>query len=353
MKTDFTNSFILNSLKLPIIKDIDSLSNTLGLSKSIIFLLSQKTSYYYKPFKILKKDGSSRQIFSPSYSLKLVQRWILNEILEKIDVSDESMAYKKGSANGIKKNAEMHKYSLYLLEFDLKDFFTSIKRERVFFLFKNLGYNNIISNILTNICTYDDYLPQGGVCSPYISNLVCYRLDKRLSALCGKRGIIYTRYADDLTFSCDNKQSLKKIKDIVKDIVQSEKFQINDLKTRLLSPTSHKRVTGITVNDNKLKASKDMKKLVRTMIINSLFSMDYRNNNKIKGYVAFINSIEDGYKDKIIEYINTRIDKELPYSNEMVVAYNKNKFLKDANDMCYNSYDNTYYEDECYEDELY
>lgn len=196
-------------------------------------------------------------------------------------------------------------------------------------------------------------MPQGGVCSPYISNLVCYRLDKRLSALCGKRGIIYTRYADDLTFSCDNKQSLKKIKDIVKDIVQSEKFQINDLKTRLLSPTSHKRVTGITVNDNKLKASKDMKKLVRTMIINSLFSMDYRNNNKIKGYVAFINSIEDGYKDKIIEYINTRIDKELPYSNEMVVAYNKNKFLKDANDMCYNSYDNTYYEDECYEDELY
>ena len=342
MKTDFTNSFILNSLKLPIITDIDSLANTLGLSKTIIFLLSKKTDYYYKPFNILKKDGSSRQIFSPSYTLKLFQRWILNEILEKIDVSYESMAYKKGSANGIKKNAEMHKYSLYLLEFDLKDFFTSIERKRVFFLFKSLGYNNAISNILTNICTYNGYLPQGAVTSPYISNLVCYRLDKRLSGLCGKRGIIYTRYADDLTFSCDNKQSLKKIKDVVKDIIESEQFQVNDLKTRLLSPASHKRVTGITVNDNRLKANKSMKKLVRTMIIRSLFSMDYSNNNIIKGYIAFINSIEDGYKYKIIEYINTTIEKQLPYTNEMVVAYNKNKFLKEANDMFYNRYDDEY-----------
>ncbi|GCD11315.1 retron St85 family RNA-directed DNA polymerase [Clostridium tagluense] len=347
MTTDFTNSFILNSLKLPIITNIDSLANTLGLSKTIIFLLSQKTSYYYKPFKILKKDGNSRQIFSPSYSLKLVQRWILNEILEKIDVSHESMAYKKGNDNGIKKNAEMHKYNLYLLEFDLKDFFTSIKRERVFFMFKNLGYNNMVSNILTNICTYNDYLPQGGVCSPYISNLVCYRLDKRLSALCGKRGIVYTRYADDLTFSCDNKQSLKKVKDIIKDIIESEQFKINDSKTRLLSPTSHKRVTGITVNDNKLKANKNMKKLVRAMIIKSLFSMDYINNNIIKGYIAFINSIEDGYKCKIIEYINKTINKSLPYSNEMVIAYNENKFFKETNDMCYHGYDNI---DDKYED---
>lgn len=32
MTTDFTNSFILNSLKLPVITNIDSLANTLGLS---------------------------------------------------------------------------------------------------------------------------------------------------------------------------------------------------------------------------------------------------------------------------------------------------------------------------------
>uniref|UniRef100_UPI00273FE630 retron St85 family RNA-directed DNA polymerase n=1 Tax=Bacillus sp. MMSF_3328 TaxID=3047080 RepID=UPI00273FE630 len=299
MKKDFTNSFILYALNLPILKDFESLSNSIGISNTMLYLLSKKTDNYYNSFNVPKRNGTNREIKSPKYSLKLVQRWILTEILEKINVSNESMAFRKGK-DGSKTNANCHKYSLYLLQLDLNDFFTSIKRENVFYLFKGLGYNTLVSNILTSLCTYQGYLPQGGVCSPYISNLICFKLDKRLKGLCSKRDIIYTRYADDLTFSCDNVVTLRKLKKVIEEIIVDEGFSVNETKTRLLSPSGHKKVNGITIHDNKIKANKQMKRTVRAMIHNALVSGDYSNNNKIRGYISYINSIEDGYKEKII-----------------------------------------------------
>ncbi|PGS85285.1 retron St85 family RNA-directed DNA polymerase [Bacillus thuringiensis] len=334
MNKNFTNSFILNALNLPIIRDLDTFSNSIGVSKRLLYLLSQSSEEYYRSFFICKKNGDQREIHTPTYSLKLVQRWILEEILEKIDVSEESMAFKKGPGNGIKKNAEIHLYSLYLLQLDLKDFFTSIKREKVFYLFKDLGYNIVVSNILASLCTYNGYLPQGGVTSPYISNLVCYKLDKRLKGLCAKRDILYTRYADDLTFSCDNRETLKKVQKVIEDIIEDEGFNVNSLKTRLLSPSSHKKVTGITVNEKTVKASKKLKREVRTMIHHAFVTTDYSSNDRIRGYIAFISSIEEGYKDTIYKYINKLVNNEnYRMFRDIVEAYNNNKIFKNMEDM--------------------
>jgi retron-type reverse transcriptase len=332
MRKDFTNGFILNALYLPIIKDFESLSSSIGISNTMLYLLSKKTDKYYNSFNILKKNGTNREINSPKYSLKLVQRWILAEILEKIKVSNESMAFRKG-IDGSKTNANHHKYSMYVLQMDLNDFFTNIRRESVFYLFKGLGYNSLVSTILTNLCTYNGYLPQGGVCSPYISNLICYKLDRTLNGLCSKRDVIYTRYADDLTFSCDNVVILRKLKCVIEEIIVDEGFVINHSKTRLLSPSGHKKVTGITVNDNKIKANKEMKRKVRSMIHHALVSGDYSKKNKIRGYVSYINSIEEGYKEKIIIYINNLLEKDYKHFSDIVDYFNENKIFAELNDM--------------------
>lgn len=335
MIKNFTNSFLQNSLNIPIIQNLDDLSNKIGLSKRILYLMSKKTNYFYNEIFIPKKDGTKRKIYSPSYALKLTQRWILEEILQKIKPSSQSMAFIKGFGTGILKNAKIHKDSLYLLQLDLKDFFTSIKRSRVFYLFQDLGYNKLIANLLTNLCTYKGYLPQGAVTSPYISNLICFKLDKRLNALSNSRDILYSRYADDLTFSCNNKDNLRKLKDFIIQIIKEENFVINEKKTRFLSPKSHRHVTGLTIDNKKVYVNKKIKKKVRTMIFNSIISGDYADNDTIKGYIAFINSVEKDYKKKVIRYVNKIIKKDIRFFQETVEAFNNNKLFDEIDDMQY------------------
>src|SRR5574344_1451666 len=195
MNNKYSNTELLNQFNLPVIHNITELSYQIGLSEREIYLLSRQKDKFYVPFEISKKDGSTREIFCTKKHMKLVQKWILINILEKLTVSDRAKAFIKDK-NGIKENAKIHKDRLYLLQLDLKDFFPSIKRKRIYKLLRRKGYNGIVAGTLANLCTYDDYLPQGGVCSPTLSNLVCMSMDKRFIGLCDKRGVLYTRYVD-------------------------------------------------------------------------------------------------------------------------------------------------------------
>lgn len=336
MKNDYTNTFVLNSLNLPFVTDINTLSTTMSLSPSMIYLLSKKSADFYKEFTVEKTSGHKRKISSPSLPMKLVQRWILEQILEKIKVSNNSMAFVKG-LSGCKKNAETHHDSLYILHLDIKDFFPSIDKKRVYGLFRNLGYNNSVSNLLTNLCTLNGSLPQGGATSPYISNLICSRLDRRLSKLCSIRDILYTRYADDLIFSCDNKIHLQKIKNIIEDIIISEGFTLNESKTRILSRYGKMQVNGITLNDKKLKVDKKIKRMVRAKIHHMFAKADFKEVHVVRGYISYISSIEDDYLEKITAYINKLMESDFNHHNDIVDAYNSSKILKKSNDMIFES----------------
>lgn len=333
MNKDFTNNFIINSLKMPIVTDLHSLSDELALSTRLLYLMSMRSEEFYEEFYIDKKDGSKRKILSPKFSIKLVQKWILHEILEKVSVSEQAMAYVKGKGSSIKKNANYHRYNLYIYELDLKDFFTSIAKDKVFYVFKSIGYNNITSNIFANLCTYEDYLPQGGVCSPALSNIVCRNLDKRLYTLCSNRDITFTRYADDLTFSCDNKVSLLKVMDVINEIISDEGFTINQKKTRLLSPSSHKTVTGLTVNDSKVKVNKAYKKKIRSIIHYMICTKDYSQLDSVRGMISYVSSIEEDYNEKIRKYIGSFYNKSVAVLEDVVLKYNDNKIFPDMEDM--------------------
>lgn len=56
-------------------------------------------------------------------------------------------------------------------------------------------------DLICEIVTLDDSLPQGASTSPSISNLVMARLDQRILKYCQAFNVNYTRYADDLLFS--------------------------------------------------------------------------------------------------------------------------------------------------------
>lgn len=324
---NMSNNVILNTLNVPIINDFGHLAEQLSLTQELLYFLTYKKQYCYTQKEIPKKDGTSRILYVPHLALKVVQRWILKEILEKINVSYQAMAFVP-KKNGLKVNAEYHKKNIFVLEMDIKNFFGSIKEKQVFQLFCKIGYNTNVSAILANLCTYEDVLPQGAVTSPYIANLVTYHLDVRLNGLCSRKDIVYTRYADDLSFSSNNRAKINSIEKIVQYIVKEEGFEINEKKTRFLSNDVKKTITGITINNEEVHVDKALKKKIRAMIFNSIVNKDYTRNDKIKGSIAYVDSIEAGYKEKALKYI-VQITEKGQFKNniDIVNAYNNNKFL--------------------------
>ncbi|WP_207669446.1 retron St85 family RNA-directed DNA polymerase [Clostridium tagluense] len=328
-RVKYRNIIILEALNLPKIFDIKSFSISIGLTPTILYLLSKETERYYTSIKIPKKKVGTRQLRIPSFSLKLVQKWIKINILDKIPISDSAMAFRIGKDYGIKQNAELHKYDSYIFKIDLKDFFHYIHREKVFYFFYNLGYNNLISNILSNICTFNDVLPQGAVTSPSLSNLLCKKLDSRLEGVASKRGISYTRYADDLIFSCNDKVLLIKTQKMIYEIVEDEGFQVNSEKVKFMGPATRKSITGLLIVENKVIVPRSLKRKVRRMIHYMIATSDYSRLDVVKGYISYISSIEKKYIEKIKRYINNMVNNDqYKVFDDIVNLYNENIFLE-------------------------
>lgn len=337
------NRIVLDSLSLPVIRNSDELCDCLRISRSLLYLVTQDSlKYRYRNITIPKKNKGVRVIYIPSYSLKLVQRWVLENILYKLRTSDSCYGFSKGVTSPLAKNASLHKYNLYILKMDLKNFFPSITSQRVFSLFRSIGYNVEISSLLTKICTCNDLLPQGAVTSPCIANLTCRHLDYRIKKFCSKRDVVYSRYADDLIFSCNNIETLRRLKSTITRIITDEKFIENSEKTKYLTPAIRKTVTGVTIANEEIKAPKAMKRKVRHLIHAAIVTGNYEKMDQIRGYIAYIQSIEEGYKSKIQQYIKNFYGDDITLNCNLVDQYNTNKFFKMMEDMQCNKVEDLY-----------
>lgn len=200
--------------------------------------------------------------------LKEAQRWILINILNKLELHEAAHGFRRDRS--IVSNAQPHLRQDVIINFDLKDFFPSISYRRVKGLFQSLGYSEAVATIFGLLCTEleveeleldgktyyvalrDRHLPQGSPASPAITNLLCRRLDRRLTLMADNLGFTYTRYADDLTFSATG-SNLRYICNVLKrteDIATHEGFTINQQKTRIIRKSRQQEVTGVVVNSH-------------------------------------------------------------------------------------------------------
>ncbi|MGQ0400312.1 retron St85 family RNA-directed DNA polymerase [Klebsiella pneumoniae] len=240
-----------------------------------------------------------RYIESPVKELKAIQRWVLRSILDKLSPS----VYAKGFVRkkSILDNAKPHEGNQYILNLDFQDFFTNVQASHVYTLFKNIGYNNNIAFILTSFCTKEGYLPQGAPTSPALSNLVCLRLDHRLSTYCKKRALTYTRYADDLCISGNKILILEKASYLIKEIIRDEGFTINSKKEKFLGPKVRREVTGLTVTP-KITISKKDYCVYRKRIYDLVRNEVSNKHEIIKGILSFVRSIDKDKEKKLTTF---------------------------------------------------
>lgn len=296
---------------------IEKMSKDLRISKQLIYDISQNNNLYKTYYKKKKNSRGKRKIFHPSKELKVLQYWVVKNIIYQFPVSDFSCAYERG--NSIKNNALIHKNSSYILHLDIRNFFESITEEHVELLFKqisNLSKQEI--ELLKNIVMFRDdktnikKLVIGSVSSPSISNRIMYQFDNELYETCIKdTDMKYSRYADDIYIS-SNKYIDIKIVSKVSEILKKYKFNINDRKTYFMSKSCKRVVTGIILDNNCNKLSlgskkyKEIKKMIYEFLIKSGNSKDYKTYLKIKGYLSLIKNIEkskyESLKNTYIKY---------------------------------------------------
>ena len=155
--------------------------------------------HYYRRHTIPKQSGGTRSIYEPNKTLKKIQRRIDHDILKSAPVSDYAFAYVQG--RNVIDNARPHVKNPVLLKLDIHRFFNNIHFQAVFDIFKNMGHSMEFSRLFAGLTTIDDFLPQGAPTSPALSNIYLKEFDEEIGNYCKEKGIAYTRYSDDLTFS--------------------------------------------------------------------------------------------------------------------------------------------------------
>ena len=224
--------------------------------------LSSSVSNSYSRFQISKKSGGEREILAPYPELKLVQRRILDDLLQWVPVSKHAEGYRKNKS--ILSNAQHHVGKTIVVKIDLKDFFPTITFSRVKGVFSDLGYPEQVSKMVADLTTYRGRLPIGSPASPAISNIICRKMDARFSGLGKKLGFSYSRYADDLAFSSDNSKLLKNLS-FIESIIVDEGFVINKSKYQIVRNGRRQRVTGIVVNEKPNIARESIRNMRATL----------------------------------------------------------------------------------------
>lgn len=244
---------------LPFVYDTYQLAGLLKIPRGQLFALTRRADRAYHTVEIAKPGGGKRRLMIPDSQLRTVQHRILRQILDRLPVSSFATAYHRGA--NLTQNAAPHAGKRYLLKLDIADFFGSIRFSQVYAAAFHTGHFPVqIGAMLTRLCCRNEVLPQGAPTSPALSNLVMARFDAAIGAWCGKRGIAYTRYCDDMTFSSDTPlwQVYQKVSGMLADMG----FSLNPRKTRFLTDAGRKTVTGLTVNDG-VRVPSDYKRRLR------------------------------------------------------------------------------------------
>ncbi|OFZ39984.1 MAG: hypothetical protein A3D92_04585 [Bacteroidetes bacterium RIFCSPHIGHO2_02_FULL_44_7] len=255
---------MMRKKRLPFLFNRAHLAIFLGTKEGEIEAIIQNKESYYHTFFIPKRNGDERRITAPKDRLKEIQKTILRKILEKVSVHFAARGFKRRSS--IISNAHGHIGQEILVKMDIKDFFPSITYERVKGIFINLGYPEGVAEALTELTTYKGRLPMGASTSPYLSNIIAIRMDKRFTGLAKKMDFTYSRYADDLAFSSKD-GNLKRHIPFFKEIIKDEGFEVNEQKVVIARKGGQQKVTGVVVN-RKVNVEKREYKRLRAVIHN-------------------------------------------------------------------------------------
>ncbi|KZX68606.1 reverse transcriptase [Vibrio sp. HI00D65] len=293
---------------------------------------------------------------------KSINNRITKIVLDKIPINSSACGFVQCKSYYDFLRPHVHGY--YFLRLDIKEFFHSIPSIEVKKLlsqyFNNekngakysaldIAYMSVTHRVSDTYIEEDfrgkDILPIGFSSSPVISNIIFRRIDILIQKMCEEKGIVYTRYADDMLFSCESSKYLhsEQFERDISIFVSTLSLKLNRKKRKAAENTIslngyvvqntkinkgffheyiEKPVGNIRLSDKKLKPLKKLSVLLKKekdpiYIMDKVFNLNpskfirkYGKNyefyskyaddqlqNKIKGYRSYLLSLMS-YNDK-------------------------------------------------------
>ncbi len=255
-------------------------------------LVARRAFRPYKFFYLKKRipgRNRVRMISVPNGTLMAVQRWMVDNILRFTRPHAASYAFHP-DCRPYEAAAE-HCGCSWLLKIDLEEFFHTVSEGRVAAVFSDLGFPRLLSFELARLttvarerpgarsapsvrwpaiphyqCEHEGMLPQGAPTSPMLANLATFKIDETLSKLAEQYGMTYTRYADDLAFSCGDEigvERIRRFKRVVLEVLNKSGFRPNHRKTVIRGPGTRRIVLGMLVDSELPRLLQEYKDNIR------------------------------------------------------------------------------------------
>ena len=258
---------------------------------------------YYRQF-----THKGRPIAEPLGQLRVLQQR-LKHLLAEIQLPE----YMHGGVKGRSAltNARLHVGKAAVLNFDIKQFFPSVKPRYVYQMFyEQLRFPANVAHWLTKLVTFKGQLPQGAPTSTVVANLVILPLCRRLELLASKHHSNYGQFVDDGTLS--GPLYLQNLRDLIEKIIRQEGFQA--------SPKLHKRRTryywqeqvvngvrvdkGIGVPSEKLCQIHRQIRALREGSTNRSSEKEYQS---VRGRIAWARNLDEKKGQKLIQKLNSAV----------------------------------------------
>ena len=294
---------------------IRRLADEAGMTEEEAKAVLAEASRKYKVFTIAKRSGGRRVIAQPAQDLKRLQRAFVS--LFPLPVHAAVMSYREGIS--IRNNAEKHKEHRYLLKTDFHRFFPSLKPAAFWQQTAAFSSEDWAQDLLQNRQTVEALLfwrparkvtgklvlSIGAPSSPSVSNFCLYTFDQALSEWCGQSDVIYTRYADDLTFSTDVPGRLQQVYHNLKQLLRKERpyLVLNASKTVFASKRTNRHVTGLVIsNEGHISLGRDKKRRLKALVHQAaLGKLDAETLESLRGWLNFSAGVEPEFLTTLIK----------------------------------------------------
>lgn len=353
-----------------------NINNILNMNTKKCMNMFKKRFNYYIPGKIKlieipKENNKVRILGIPDIEDRVIQQCILqilNPILEaKFKENNYGFRQNRNCKDAIFKMIEIIKETdyKYIINIDIKSFFDNINHTKLSQQIWNIGIRDkkllkILNLIIKSdgiknqrIIKRNKGLPQGGIISPLLANLVLNELDNYIETNIPNCKII--RYADDFEILCTDLYIAKEIKRKVISWLKEElKLNINESKTKIINLyykyseflgfkikiNNNTKEPKILIANNKIIKIKEKidniedqtNKLLIINGINEYYNISNNTNKELKK--IFNTNINNSYNIKYLnkkEMINNYTMKEDYYYKDLediIIYYEKNRSIK-------------------------